>query len=92
MGLRAVLVQKDDVGWECVIRFASKSNNKAEFNYSSYKGEVLASVLAIAHFRPYLYMQRFTLVTDHQSLKWVIKSDRSLGNLLDGHYCFKSMT
>ena len=64
MGFGAVLAQKDDVGWEYVIAFTSKSNNNAESNYSSYEGEALAAVWAIAHIRPYLYRQRFSLVGD----------------------------
>ena len=69
MGLEAILAQQHDVGREYVIAFAYKSNNNAESNYSSYEGEVLAAVWAITYFRPYLYGQRFTLVTDHQPLK-----------------------
>jgi len=57
MGLGVVLAQKDNVGREYVIAFASRSNNNAESNYSSYKGEALAVVWAIAHFQPYLYSQ-----------------------------------
>ena len=52
MELGADLAQKDDVGREYIIAFASSSNNNAESNYSSYKGEVLAAVWVIAHFRP----------------------------------------
>ena len=65
MGLGAVLTQKDDVGREYVIAFASKSNNNAESNFSFYEGEVLAGVWAIARFQLYLYLQQFTLVSDH---------------------------
>ena len=60
MGLEAVLTKKDEEGQEYVVAFASRSNNNAEPNYSSYEGEALAAVWAIAHFRPYLYGQRFT--------------------------------
>lgn len=81
VGLGAVLAQKDDVGREYVIAFASRSNNNAESNYSSYEGEALAAVWAIAHFRPYLYGQQFTLVTDHQPLKWLMESDKLTGKL-----------
>ena len=80
-GLGAVSAQKDDVGQEYVIAFASTSNNNAESNYSFYEGEALAAVWAIAHFRPYLYGQRFTLVTNHQPLKWLMESDKLTSKL-----------
>jgi hypothetical protein len=38
-------------------------------------------VWAIAHFRPYLYGQRFTLVIEHQSLRWLMESDKLTGKL-----------
>jgi hypothetical protein len=81
VGLGAVLTQKDQEGKEYVVAYASRSNNSAESNYSSYEGEALAAVWAIAHFRPYLYGQKFTLVTDHQPLKWLMESDKLTGKL-----------
>ena len=41
----------------------------------------LAVVWAMAHFRPYLYGQKFTLVTDHQPLKWLVESNKLTGKL-----------
>lgn len=69
LGLGAVLTQVDDEGREFVVAYASRSNNIAESKYSSYEGECLATVWAVAHFRCYLYDNLFTLVTDHQPLK-----------------------
>ena len=82
MGLEGVLTQKDDSGREYVFAYASQSNNTAKANYSSYEGEALAAVWAIAHFRPYLYDQQFTLVTDHQPLRWLMESDKLTGKLV----------
>jgi len=52
-----------------------------EFNYSSYKRESLAMVWAIAHFHHYLYGQQFTLVTNHQPLKWLVELNKLIGKL-----------
>lgn len=79
LGLGAVLTQKDTSGVEYVVAYASRSNNPAEAKYSSYEGECLAAVWAIAHFRPYLYGQTFELVTDHQPLKWLMENDKLTG-------------
>ncbi len=45
--------------------YASRSNNVAKSRYSSYEGECLATVWAVAHFRCYLFGTQFTLVTNH---------------------------
>ena len=81
LGLGAVLTQKDDAGREYVNAYASRSNNDAEAKYSSYEGECLAVVWGVAYFRPYLYGQRFTSVTDHQPLKWLMELDKLTGKL-----------
>ena len=81
LGMGACLVQADDEGHEYVIAYASRSNNAAEANYSSYEGECLAAVWAVVHFRPYLYGQSFTLVTDHQPLRWLMTNDKLTGKL-----------
>jgi hypothetical protein len=35
--------------------YASRSNNATKSHYSSYKGECLVAVWAVAHFRCYLF-------------------------------------
>ena len=64
-----------------MIAYASRSNNDAEAKYSSYEGECLVVVWGVAHFRPYLYGQQFTLMTDHQPLKWLMEMDKLTGKL-----------
>ena len=81
LGLGAVLTQKDDFGQGYVVAYVSRNNNTAEAKYSSYEGQTLAVVWAIAHFRPYLYGQCFTLVTDHQPLRWLMESDKLTSKL-----------
>jgi hypothetical protein len=81
LGIDAVLTQMDDDGKEFVIAHASRSNNNAEAQYSSYEGEYLAAIWAIAHFLCYLYGNEFLLVTNHQPLKWLMESDKLIGKL-----------
>lgn len=78
LDLGAVLTQKDDYGREYVIACDSQSNNTWEANYLSYEEETLAAVWLIFHFFPYLYGQRFTLVTHHHRLWWLMKSDKHI--------------
>ena len=68
------LIQKNDFGQEHVVAYILRRNNTAEANYLSYKGETLAAVWAIIHFRPYFYGKRFTLETVHQPLRWLMES------------------
>jgi hypothetical protein len=75
LGLRAVLTQCDDER-EFVVVYASRSNNATESHHSLYKGDYLVIVWVVAHFRCYLFGTQFTLVTDHQVLKWLMESDK----------------
>jgi hypothetical protein len=77
LGIGAVLTQM-----EFVIAYASRSNNNAEVQYSSYQGECLAFIWAIAHLRCYLYGNEFLLVIGHQPLKWLMESDKLPGKLM----------
>ncbi|CAI7795349.1 unnamed protein product [Closterium sp. NIES-53] len=77
-GMGAVLCQEER-GVERVVAYASRSCNGAESNYSSYEGEGLAAVWAVELFRPYLQGRRFTLVTDHQPLLWLMSNQMLRG-------------
>jgi hypothetical protein len=81
LGLGTMLTQCDDEGKEFVVAYVSHSNNAAESLYSSYEGECLAMVWAVAHFRCYLFGTQFTLVTDHQPFKRLMESDKLTGKL-----------
>jgi len=81
LGIRAVLGQLDEEGKEYVIAYASRSNNKANSNYSSYEGECLVVVWVVIHFRPYLYGTNFTLYIDHQVIKWLMTNDKLTSKL-----------
>ncbi len=73
-GIGAVLGQKDDDGNEYLCACISRSLNKHERNYPSYKGELLALAWAIRMFRQHLFGTKFKVVTDHQPLLWLMQA------------------
>ena len=80
-GMGAILSQLDLDGVEHLVCYASRSCNAAEQNYNSFDGECLAVVWASSHFRPYLFGNSFTLVTDHEPLKWLMTTQKLTGKL-----------
>ena len=80
-GMGAVLSQIDPEGKEHPVSYASRSCNPAEKNYGSCEGECLAVVWATKHFREYLFGTPFTLITDHEPLKWLMQTNKTTGKL-----------
>ena len=78
-GMSAILSQMGDDGLERVVSFASRSNSAAECNYASYKGEMAAAVWGVEHYQYWLTGRRFKLVTDHQPLAFLMKSQKLTG-------------
>nr|XP_049466988.1 uncharacterized protein LOC125908330 [Anopheles coluzzii] len=74
--LGAVLSQVQDK-IERPIAFASRSLNKTENNYSTTEKEALAIIWAVNKYYPYLYGQKFTLITDHKPLTFIKTSTRN---------------
>lgn len=74
-------MQRDDEDKEFVVAYTNRLNNVAESRYSSYEVECLAVVWAKTHFRSYLFGKQFTLVTDHQPLKWLMEFDKLIEKL-----------
>lgn len=71
IGVGAILSQNRG-GLERPVAFASKKLNKAEQNYSTIERELLGIIFGIKQFRCYLYGRRFTIITDHRPLKWIL--------------------
>jgi len=70
-----------------VITYASRTLNPAERNYSAIELECLAVVWGIRRMRDYLEGYRFTVITDHQSLKWLQRLEAPTGRL--GRWVFE---
>ncbi|GBG85935.1 hypothetical protein CBR_g40748 [Chara braunii] len=66
--ISAILAEKGNDGKEHVIEYASRTVSDERRNDSAPQGECYAVVWGIQHFHPYLYGQKFLLVTDHEPL------------------------
>ena len=83
-GLGAVLGQLDAEGLEYLVACTSRSLNKHEAEYSSFKGEMLAACWACKIFIVYVLGLHFTLVTDHQPLLWMFSTSNVTVSSHDG--------
>ncbi|MGH0053544.1 MAG: Ty3/Gypsy family RNase HI domain-containing protein, partial [Sphaerochaetaceae bacterium] len=64
------------------IGYWSRSLTSAEKNYSVTEKECLAVVYALLTLRPYLIMEKFTVHTDHASLRWLMTITDPSGRLM----------
>ena len=74
--LGAVLSQVQD-GVERPIAFGSRSLEDHETRYATNEKEALAIIWAVNKYKPYLYGNKFTLVTDHKPLTFIKSSDKN---------------
>ena len=79
-GVGGVLLQQRDGEWRPVA-FTSRSLHNAELNYTISEKEALAAVHALTTFRPLIWGQRVTVVTDHHALCWLRKIKDPNGRL-----------
>ena len=89
-GLGAVLIQKDDLGQPHPIAYASRKMSPAEVLYSTREQEALAILFAIDEFNDFVKGRRFTVITDHRSLSWLMKVPILKGRLLNWAYKLRS--
>ncbi|RUS85991.1 hypothetical protein EGW08_006261 [Elysia chlorotica] len=76
-GLGAVISHVTEEG-ERPISFASRTLSKAEQGYSQLDKKALAIVWAVKKFLFYLCGRHFTLITDHQPLKYIFSPDKGI--------------
>ena len=89
-GVGAVLLQKDDEGNAHPVAYASRKMTSAEMLYSTREQEALAIIFAIEKFNDHIRGRRFTVVTDHRSLSWLMKMPVLKGRLLNWAYRLRS--
>ena len=80
VGIGFTLAQKHN-GKEVVIAYNGRGLKKAEKNYSTTEREALALVEGIKKFQPYLFGRKFTVITDHSSLRWLMNVKDATGRL-----------
>ena len=81
VGIGAVLSQVQDDGVERVIAYASRVLTKAKRRYCVTRKALLAVVTFVQYFCPYLLGSKFTLRTDHGSLRWLWNFKEPQGQL-----------
>jgi hypothetical protein len=79
--LGAILSQEGEDKKEHVIAYASRTLNKHERNYGITELECLAVIWAVKHFHHYLHGQRFTVITDHAALRYLMNIPNPVGKL-----------
>jgi hypothetical protein len=71
IGVGGVLQQEQD-GKQVVIGYYSQLLNKQQRKYSATEREALAIVKSVQFFRHFLTLQKFTVVTDHAALRYLM--------------------
>ena len=81
IALGSILSQLDYQGLDHLISYYSFTFNKAERNYSVSERECLSVIDSVKHFRHFLHGVHFKVITDHSSLRWLIKMKDPDGRL-----------
>ena len=70
-GVGAFLAQKEDNGELAITAYFSKRFTSSHQHYSATQKERLAVVLAVTHWRSYVWGRHFVCVTDHSALRYL---------------------
>jgi transposase InsO family protein len=73
IGVGGVLSQEQPEGGEKPCAYFSAKLSGAERKYTTTEKECLGVLLSIENFRPYVEGTKFTVVTDHSALLWLLK-------------------
>ena len=76
-----ILGQKDDEGREYACLYSSRVLHGAELNYGITEKECLAVVWGVKQYRHYLHGTKFTVITDHSALVWLMQIKDPNGRL-----------
>jgi len=79
-------MQRSDDGTPHPVAYASRKLTPTEQTYSTREQEALAILFAIEKFDCFLAGRKFTVVTDHKSLSWLMTQPLVKGRLANWAY------
>ena len=81
LAIGAILQQKTEDNKEYAIQFISRLLKGAEIHYTITEKECLAIIWGILKLRVYLCSKKFTIITDHSALIWLLSTKNATGRI-----------